>query len=341
MASGSPDSGERERGGDGERERELAKTSRSPDSSECERGGDGEREKESAMTSSSSGMTPDYWNASYWDERYRNNYSSYDWYMEYPSLVSLFDLYLRRHHRILIIGCGNSGHSDGQLGFVCCKYAQEPLILAVNYPALGEDLVDDGYQDVVNIDISSVLIETMQAKYSHKSIKFLYDACCFLITSTDIKMDVRDMSPFESGSFDAVIDKGTLDTFMCGEDDITHATQLLKEVERVLKDKGAYILITFDSPNNRLDLLRSVELWNIKLHLLERAAKSSRRKRWELSAPRPLDRDGSWATEALGSHLDVFYTYVCIKVNGLARIDESLSANQATDSEIPSSQNDP
>ncbi|XP_042462613.1 uncharacterized protein LOC122046134 [Zingiber officinale] len=109
MASGSPDSGERERGGDGERERELAKTSRSPDSSECERGGDGEREKESAMTSSSSGMTPDYWNASYWDERYRNNYSSYDWYMEYPSLVSLFDLYLRRHHRILIIGCGNSG----------------------------------------------------------------------------------------------------------------------------------------------------------------------------------------------------------------------------------------
>ncbi|KAG6528396.1 hypothetical protein ZIOFF_010552 [Zingiber officinale] len=230
------------------------------------------------------------------------------------------------------------GHSDGQLGFVCRKYAQEPLILAVNYPALGEDLVDDGYQDVVNIDISSVLIETMQAKYAHKSIKFLYDACCFLITSTDIKMDVRDMSPFESGSFDAVIDKGTLDTFMCGEDDITAATQLLKEVERVLKDKGAYILITFDSPNNRLDLLRSVELWNIKLHLLERAAKSSRRKRWELSAPRPLDRDGSWATEALGSHLDVFYTYVCIKVNGLARIDESLSANQATDSEIP---NDP
>ncbi|XP_042460327.1 EEF1A lysine methyltransferase 4-like [Zingiber officinale] len=211
------------------------------------------------------------------------------------------------------------GHSDGQLGFVCRKYAQEPLILAVNYPALGEDLVDDGYQDVVNIDISSVLIETMQAKYAHKSVlKY-------------IKMDVRDMSPFESGSFDAVIDKGTLDTFMCGEDDITAATQLLKEVERVLKDKGAYILITFDSPNNRLDLLRSVELWNIKLHLLERAAKSSRRKRWELSAPRPLDRDGSWATEALGSHLDVFYTYVCIK-------DESLSANQATDSEIP---NDP
>lgn len=69
-------------------------------------------------------------------------------------------------------------------------------------------------------------------------------------------------------------------------------------------------------------LVMKLVLWKLIIDLCtsERAAKSSRRKRWELSAPRPLDRDGSWATEALGSHLDVFYTYVCIKVNGLARI---------------------
>ncbi|XP_074588922.1 uncharacterized protein LOC141844832 [Curcuma longa] len=243
--SRSPASGECERGGDAERE--IATTSRSPDSGEGDRGGDGEKERKSAMASSSSARTPNYRNASYWDERYRDNDSTYDWYMNYPSLVSLFDLYLRLDHRILNIGCGNS--------------------------VLGEDMIDAGYQDVVNIDISSVLIETMQAKYADKlALKY-------------IKMDVRDMSPFESGSFDAVIDKGTLDTLMCGEDDIVVATQLLKEIN------------------------------------------------WELSATWPLDRDGSWVTEVLRSQLDLFYVYVCIK-------DESLSAKQATDTEIPSSQND-
>ncbi|XP_074556454.1 uncharacterized protein LOC141812311 [Curcuma longa] len=193
-------------------------------------------------------------------------------------------------------------------------------------------IVEDGFIDVVNIDISSVLIETMQAKYGDKpALKY-------------IKMDVRDMSPFESGSFDAVINKGTLDTLMCGEDDISVATQLLKEVGRVLKDKGAYILITFDPPIHRLHLLRRVVLWNIKLHTLERLM-SSRQINWELSAPWPLDRDGSWVTEVLRSQLDLFYVYVCIKDESLSAkqatdTDESLSAKQATDTEIPSSQND-
>jgi hypothetical protein len=35
------------------------------------------------------------------------------------------------------------------------------LIVAV----FGENMVDDGYQDVVNIDISSVVIEQMKKKY--------------------------------------------------------------------------------------------------------------------------------------------------------------------------------
>jgi hypothetical protein len=32
----------------------------------------------------------------------------------------------------------------------------------------GENMVDDGYQDVVNIDISSVVIEQMKKKYHDK-----------------------------------------------------------------------------------------------------------------------------------------------------------------------------
>jgi hypothetical protein len=38
------------------------------------------------------------------------------------------------------------------------------LIVAV----FGENMIDDGYQDVVNIDISSVVIDQMKKKYHDK-----------------------------------------------------------------------------------------------------------------------------------------------------------------------------
>ncbi|XP_060176259.1 uncharacterized protein LOC132606682 [Lycium barbarum] len=57
-------------------------------------------------------------------------------------------------------------------------------------------MVDDGYEDVVNVDISSVVIKAMQKKYSDRpQLKYM-------------KMDTRDMNCFEGGSFDAVVDKG-------------------------------------------------------------------------------------------------------------------------------------
>ena len=90
-------------------------------------------------------------------------------------------------------------------------------------------MVDDGYQDVVNIDISSVVIEQMKKKYHDKPqlkciifclqpsvLECLYSMShmiwyhLFPLIGTDMKMDVKDMSDFESGSFDAVIDKGTI-----------------------------------------------------------------------------------------------------------------------------------
>ncbi|KAJ6899702.1 hypothetical protein NC652_025989 [Populus alba x Populus x berolinensis] len=49
---------------------------------------------------------------------------------------------------------------------------------------------------------------------------------------TDIGMDVRDMSEFQSGSFNAVIDKGTLDSILCGNDSRKNAPRMLKEVWR-------------------------------------------------------------------------------------------------------------
>ena len=97
-------------------------------------------------------------------------------------------------------------------------------------------MVDDGYGDVVNIDISSVVIDAMNKKYSHRpqlkcaslSLSVYYipirgGSCgllCVLMImwknkKTDLKMDVRDMKAFQDASFDAVIDKGNLSFIKC------------------------------------------------------------------------------------------------------------------------------
>ncbi|CAL0309713.1 unnamed protein product [Lupinus luteus] len=217
--------------------------------------------------------TQAYGEAWYWDNRYSNEPGSFDWYQKYPTLAPIINLYVHHSQPILVIGAGNSVFSEG--------------------------MVDDGYMDVVNIDISSVVIEAMQNKYRDH-----------------IKMDVRDMSPFESGSFGAIIDKGTLDSILCGNNSRQHATKMLEEVWRVLKDKGVYILVTYGAPLYRLRLLRDSCSWTIKLHVIEKLPsedKSDNNPVWELTKPVPLNDDGSSVDEALGQNPDVHYIYICTK----------------------------
>ncbi|XP_078159106.1 uncharacterized protein LOC144554666 isoform X2 [Carex rostrata] len=166
----------------------------------------------------------------YWDDRYRKEQATFDWYQRYEAVAPLLRLLLRPSHRILLVGCGNS--------------------------PFGEEMVNDDYEQVVNIDISSVVIRAMQSKYSH------------LPHLQYMKMDVRDMSAFEDNSFDAVIDKGTLDSIMCGNDSQVNATKMLKEVHRVLKERGIYIMITYGDPSYRLGLLTDLNLWNINIHVI-------------------------------------------------------------------------
>uniref|UniRef100_A0A0D9WG56 Methyltransferase type 11 domain-containing protein n=1 Tax=Leersia perrieri TaxID=77586 RepID=A0A0D9WG56_9ORYZ len=119
----------------------------------------------------------DYGAATYWDARYSSPSSTggsgggrggefFDWYQTYPALRPLLRARLPTSSRMLMLGCGNS--------------------------LLSEDMVKDGYEEVVNIDISSVVIEQMREKH----------------------MDVRDMSFFGDETFDCVLDKGTLDAMM-------------------------------------------------------------------------------------------------------------------------------
>ncbi|XP_038881149.1 EEF1A lysine methyltransferase 4 isoform X1 [Benincasa hispida] len=235
--------------------------------------------------------TQAYGEPSYWDNRYSNESGPFDWYQKYHSLAPLINLYVSRHHRILAVGCGNSAFSEG--------------------------MVDDGYVDVVNVDISSVVIEAMQKKYCNRpQLKYM-------------TMDVRNMSAFEICSFDAVLDKGTLDSLLCGNNSRENATRMLEEVWRVLKENGVYILVnsvvTYGAPTYRLSLLkRSFSL--IKLHVTEKYVSEKRTDppKWDLLKPVPLDNDTSLLETVLGQNPDVHYIYICTK-------DSSLKPDQKHD----------
>ncbi|GAU46805.1 hypothetical protein TSUD_268660 [Trifolium subterraneum] len=230
----------------------------------------------------SSCNTYDYGDAHYWDARYIQESGSFDWYQRYSDLKPFLRHCIPLSSRILMVGCGNA--------------------------VISEDMVKDGYEEIINIDISSVAIDMMRRKYEHiPQLKYM-------------QMDVRDMSFFSDESFDGVIDKGTLDSLMCGTDAPISASQMLAEVCRLLKPGGTYMLITYGDPKVRMPhLSKSVYNWKITLYNIPRPGfhkpECSTSSKKSLLEPIPLTENGllpaDWVLEDPDSH----FIYVCRKIN--------------------------
>lgn len=95
---------------------------------------------------------------------------------------------IEKSSSILVVGCGNS--------------------------KLSEQMYDDGYRTIVNIDISQTVIDQMKETYDKKGKKMEW-----------VAMDATNMQ-FDSEVFDVVLDKGTLDAVICGKD-LTISTAML------------------------------------------------------------------------------------------------------------------
>jgi ubiquinone/menaquinone biosynthesis C-methylase UbiE len=65
-------------------------------------------------------------------------------------------------------------------------------------------------------------------------------------------MDVRDLK-FEDNQFDLVVDKSTIDALLCGEESFINVAIMTKEVQRVLKVGGIYMVISYGQPENRMN----------------------------------------------------------------------------------------
>jgi SAM-dependent methyltransferase len=135
---------------------------------------------------------PNYGDPKYWDKRYTENAGTiFDWLEDYNSLKSLLSELLTRYSKILILGCGNARFS--------------------------EDLYDDEYKNIYNIDISSVVIQNMSERNRNRP---------------DMKYEVMDVCDikYPTGYFDVAIDKSTIDALLCGDNAYINVAKMMKEV---------------------------------------------------------------------------------------------------------------
>lgn len=86
---------------------------------------------------------PQYGDPEYWEERYKTSEGkTFDWLEDYDSLKDIFLKSLKENSKILMLGCGNS--------------------------ELSEKMYINGYKNIINIDISKVVIDQMQKRNEDK-----------------------------------------------------------------------------------------------------------------------------------------------------------------------------
>jgi len=176
---------------------------------------------------------PDYGHGSeYWDTKHAEDKSPYEWMQGYEDLSKVIAKFTDgdREHRVLHVGCGSS--------------------------LLTEGMYDDGYHDIVNIDISGVVVEKMRERNKEVRPKMQW-----------LTMDATALG-LENDLFSVVIDKCTIDTLVCSNDSKVVVGKYLKEVVRVLKDNGVFLAFSFGKPAVRLSYLKKSNL-NFQVEIIK------------------------------------------------------------------------
>jgi hypothetical protein len=73
-------------------------------------------------------------------------------------------------------------------------------------------------------------------------------------------MDALDMKDFVNGEFNIVIDKGTLDSVLCGDNSVPNGEKMIKEVYRILASNGVFICITYGDEDHRKSFFVNIKL---------------------------------------------------------------------------------
>lgn len=159
----------------------------------------------------------------FWDQRYLDDQEPFEWYYPYEQFADILNDRVAKSARIMDAGCGNS--------------------------ELIQNLVDDGFEEVVGVDFSRVAIDQLKKRCDeYDEIELL----CLNMQDTNLK----------ESSFDCIIDKGLLDSIACNLQSNESIANYITEIERLLVEDGIFICLSMGAPEDRLKYL---EIYDIDL----------------------------------------------------------------------------
>merc|ERR1711934_581702 len=155
-----------------------------------------------------------YGQMGYWNDRYTKEAEEFEWYQSYDNVKDKIKAsFPDTNGKILNIGSGSS--------------------------RLPVSMYTDGYKNITSIDFSQGAVDMMKGKFADKA-------------ELEWKvMDVRDMRELPQAGFDYAIDKGTMDSLLCGGNSTQNVYKYLCEVKRVLKPGGTLLILSYGGPTKR------------------------------------------------------------------------------------------
>uniref|UniRef100_A0A8C6VDE4 eEF1A lysine and N-terminal methyltransferase n=1 Tax=Naja naja TaxID=35670 RepID=A0A8C6VDE4_NAJNA len=175
----------------------------------------------------------DFASSEYWDRFFRKRGErAFEWYGEWSGLGPTLGRYLRLRDSILVVGCGNS--------------------------ELSEQLYDEGYHDIISVDINERVVKQMQERSMQLRPKMTY-----------MVMNVLQMD-FPDDHFQVVFDKGTLDALLTDGEETTlkRAERMFAEIGRVLQFGGRYLCVSLAQTHVLKAAVEyfSQEGWMVRVH---------------------------------------------------------------------------
>jgi ubiquinone/menaquinone biosynthesis C-methylase UbiE len=175
---------------------------------------------------------PNFGELIYWEKRYQEmSDMTYDWLEDYDSLKHILEDTIKNLTTENVIKNNLSNN------FQCIETSLNFLMLGCGNSELSDKLNKAmNFKNIYNIDLSNNVIRQMKDRYP----SMFWEV-----------MDARELR-YSNSFFDVVIDKATMDTLLCGESSNKNVAIMLKEVQRLLKNSGVYILISYGSPDTRM-----------------------------------------------------------------------------------------
>eukprot|EP00752_Nemacystus_decipiens_P002602 g2435.t1 len=151
-----------------------------------------------------------------WEKRYQDGVFV-EWYCGLDHVLPLFERFVPKDSRVLDVGCGDK--------------------------PLAWDMRDAGYTGrITSFDLSPTVINKLVEESRSCARKRLHHGVEFRV------LDARKL-PFDAGSFDLVVDKGTVDAMLCDKTGKESARATCREAARVAAPGGWYIVVSHAHPS--------------------------------------------------------------------------------------------